>query len=61
MEMIFFETAVIGVSVNDIVVVAVLDGPITNSRCVALLSCEKETAAALSRALRSALKRELRQ
>jgi hypothetical protein len=59
MDLILFETAVIAITVDDDVLIALFDGDIgsiTNSRCVALLSCQKETAASLTQSLGSALK-----
>lgn len=59
MDLIFFDSALVTLTENGDVVLALFDGdppPVTKSRCVALLSCRKETAAALTQSLGSVLK-----
>lgn len=62
MHLIFFETVVVAITVKDEVLLALFDGALddfTNSRCVALCQCEKETAVALTQSLRSILKTQV--
>lgn len=61
MNLIVFETAVIALTVDDGVLIALFDGAFTNSRCVALLSCTRETAEALTQGLRSIDKPQAKQ
>lgn len=58
MEVIGFKSALVTPTEDGSVVIALFNGPVTNSSCVALLSCTKETAETLTQSLCSVLKTE---
>jgi hypothetical protein len=65
MQLIFFETALVSITAEGRVLIALFDGSmidtITKPSCVALLQCEKETSAALTQSLCSILKTQIEQ